>query len=1194
MDFEDAEEVCATQFGTNLASIHSDSDQAMASTLCQFMGLDCWIGMLGLEWTDNLEFVYGSSVDGTFPWNDDEPDDNAYNDSLCAFIEDGDSLWETATCDLQKIPLCNMPSEICIESQWITIGSNATNSTMNSTTNTSTDSNIHFQHSPCSMTIDGDSIMMIANKQWETELDVSMTIEFTFTISDSNSVSGGVLIGTATNISETVDVNQSYFVGIDALRSTLFFSIHTLHSNGSYIIDTIYETNLYFEYIPGTFHTLTIELTPESHSGTISWVIWVDDAIYLPFEYDDESLRNGNAHSNADSNADSLWTMIGIRSVTSNLSARSLFVSGDFQYVNIDENEPVITTTNDNGLNDEYTANISNPNAPSTPTTATTTTIWTPTPIDSGTRYVVFISVVILYFESNDISPSQNNIDILRNITRQSINTLITGLEAEHGRIVSDCNSLHNYTLNATIDQLYQNEEKSYNALDLSTNIPVCYPSLQSLIELSLDMSLQSNLENTIELTIIDLSDVFVDTESLSLSITTPTTTTINMMTTSSPGDGGQVKVSASQSMEAALLIIGGLAVAVICLICIFCILVYSKVSRLQAKANSDLDGLSNTVNNRNRNDIKLPLGMGITSSSTPHQPSYIIDHSLASTQVKLKKPGMSALNLQVSSNASQVSDGSYLDTPSESDEIVTSETMSRLNRSDRTLVGSVGTDKRQSFNIVINNRPSAPTVSASRNHLVPGPRSSTRPRQQPERESRSRSRSRSDQKRRSERFPVDTRGMQITKELKELTRRMSSFNKRLSQVQDTELKIARDLQMMEVRRKQEDEEYGKNSNRRMSSESDKATEEEGCSQEVGSTNQQNSENIASAAQEQREHNHNQQNQGRLPLHDYVSERSQSPPEPRELREQSTSPEQSSSPDHSSRSTSPSKPSSQYRQRATFAATIPEEPSESSEPGSTRSSQLMGHTVIPHSVNTFSSYTHSSVNGPNPRRSMMPVTRQSRPPLTIKHQAESLKVDIGSRKLKKLASKSEVAARSKSDILKGVPQIEQPLTLRPQNTEIARGREELRDWLTECVGLVMYYNTFVTNGYESIRFMKDIQSEGELQELGIQLRGHRRRIWAEIQKLRTSKEMDRMKQEDEEKMMEEVSEPELENGNSNTTTSRPSIPRPSALGFTLTDSTHNVIMGYTDNHLDLPRNGIDTPSNSSTRGGHEQWNSVRL
>ena len=76
------------------------------------------------------------------------------------------------------------------------------------------------------------------------------------------------------------------------------------------------------------------------------------------------------------------------------------------------------------------------------------------------------------------------------------------------------------------------------------------------------------------------------------------------------------------------------------------------------------------------------------------------------------------------------------------------------------------------------------------------------------------------------------------------------------------------------------------------------------------------------------------------------------------------------------------------------------------------------------------------------------------------------------------------------------------LSVRSDGTEFDEGRKQLRQWLVVDVGLAMYYNTFVLNGYESLRFIQDIEGEHELEELGIVLKGHKRRIMAEIERLR--------------------------------------------------------------------------------------------
>merc|ERR1712156_1058087 len=68
--------------------------------------------------------------------------------------------------------------------------------------------------------------------------------------------------------------------------------------------------------------------------------------------------------------------------------------------------------------------------------------------------------------------------------------------------------------------------------------------------------------------------------------------------------------------------------------------------------------------------------------------------------------------------------------------------------------------------------------------------------------------------------------------------------------------------------------------------------------------------------------------------------------------------------------------------------------------------------------------------------------------------------------------------------------------------EYMEEKEEIKQWLINDVGLAKYYSTFVSNGYDSLRFILDIDSEKVLEELGIVLKGHKRRILREIEKLR--------------------------------------------------------------------------------------------
>ena len=99
------------------------------------------------------------------------------------------------------------------------------------------------------------------------------------------------------------------------------------------------------------------------------------------------------------------------------------------------------------------------------------------------------------------------------------------------------------------------------------------------------------------------------------------------------------------------------------------------------------------------------------------------------------------------------------------------------------------------------------------------------------------------------------------------------------------------------------------------------------------------------------------------------------------------------------------------------------------------------------------------------------------------------------------------------------------------------------------MGLPSYYNRFVLNGYESLKFIQDIEGEHELEELGIVLKGHKRRIMAEIDALKRRRAPDYDQQiedmEDEWRQMEEAEEKADEE-------------KAVAMGFVSTISTMNV------------------------------------
>eukprot|EP00485_Elphidium_margaritaceum_P001777 CAMPEP_0202693202 /NCGR_PEP_ID=MMETSP1385-20130828/7377_1 /ASSEMBLY_ACC=CAM_ASM_000861 /TAXON_ID=933848 /ORGANISM="Elphidium margaritaceum" /LENGTH=976 /DNA_ID=CAMNT_0049348851 /DNA_START=13 /DNA_END=2943 /DNA_ORIENTATION=+ len=63
-------------------------------------------------------------------------------------------------------------------------------------------------------------------------------------------------------------------------------------------------------------------------------------------------------------------------------------------------------------------------------------------------------------------------------------------------------------------------------------------------------------------------------------------------------------------------------------------------------------------------------------------------------------------------------------------------------------------------------------------------------------------------------------------------------------------------------------------------------------------------------------------------------------------------------------------------------------------------------------------------------------------------------------------------------------------------------RERFKSWLQDTVSLSMYFDTFVSHGYDTLDAIRVIQSTEELKEIGIKMNGHRTRLLSEIDKLK--------------------------------------------------------------------------------------------
>ena len=66
---------------------------------------------------------------------------------------------------------------------------------------------------------------------------------------------------------------------------------------------------------------------------------------------------------------------------------------------------------------------------------------------------------------------------------------------------------------------------------------------------------------------------------------------------------------------------------------------------------------------------------------------------------------------------------------------------------------------------------------------------------------------------------------------------------------------------------------------------------------------------------------------------------------------------------------------------------------------------------------------------------------------------------------------------------------------------------EVAVWLKEVVGLPQYIPIFASDGYDDLFTIKETLTEDDLKEMGITMRGHRKKIMVLVKKLRQEKNL---------------------------------------------------------------------------------------
>lgn len=105
--YSEANALCQQNYGTTLASIHSEEDQIEAALHCESrLTVSCWIGLKRID--KNHEFMWEDNTALDYQYNSTTFSDTQH----CIRLWDngGNWWWATYPCDSKRYILCNMPS----------------------------------------------------------------------------------------------------------------------------------------------------------------------------------------------------------------------------------------------------------------------------------------------------------------------------------------------------------------------------------------------------------------------------------------------------------------------------------------------------------------------------------------------------------------------------------------------------------------------------------------------------------------------------------------------------------------------------------------------------------------------------------------------------------------------------------------------------------------------------------------------------------------------------------------------------------------------------------------------------------------------------------------------------------------------------------------------------------------------------
>ena len=312
--------LCRIQYGTELASLHSNDDYDEAKSIVDDAGTSAWIGLNDMDtedtfiWSDGTPFDFGTSSSnskGTYPWYPGQPDNcdqcNPDFEEDCVEISHNlDSKLNDGPCWNARYALCNIPSELCIDasltnpehSHWNLANWQNPIWSGNSILN-------------CSMAIDGgQGRLIIEDKQWVNN-DGILQIDYIFGILSGVDGVHGV-------ITNYIDICNYYYLGIKVDSSGNYYLVigRVFHSQDE-------ELTLSSQLTLDTYVTLRVQIV-----NGVNFSVSIGDTATINYIEQDADIMNEYQLSATESG------LIGIKHNELSTVSKSLYVSGTQQVLN--------------------------------------------------------------------------------------------------------------------------------------------------------------------------------------------------------------------------------------------------------------------------------------------------------------------------------------------------------------------------------------------------------------------------------------------------------------------------------------------------------------------------------------------------------------------------------------------------------------------------------------------------------------------------------------------------------------------------------------------------------------------------------------------------------------------------------------------------------------------------------------------